>query len=127
MEASMPVVSLLLFLSSSLFAAAPPELEKHCRDFATPVPWAYCAWKTRGSRNPDILYHLHGRGLKEDAWHDEKPGELPYYPALVRERWREMGFEPPVVVTLTVSQPFMPTGTWLLLEKNASLYSGLLE
>lgn len=117
------VLSLVVFATQ--LVAADPSLVKKCETFKEPLPWAYCSFKTVGSQNPDVLYHFHGKGLNENAWNDEKPGELPYYPQLIRDEWKRRGFEPPTVIT--ISFPGYPIPAWLLVEKNTSPLSGLFE
>jgi predicted esterase len=75
-----------------------------------------CLTATQGSTNPDIIYYLHGGGSGEQAWALRRG-----YPELIRRRWQEMGFPPPVVATVSFGKE------WLLIGQNSSPDSGLLE
>lgn len=76
----------------------------------------YCIYRDRAGTNGDVLYHLHGRNLDEEAWNDDT-----YYTALVQADWQRRGVTPPTVVAVSYG------GTWLLAPKGAAPRSGLLE
>lgn len=76
----------------------------------------YCIYRSAGSRNRDLVYHLHGRRLDEQAWNDAS-----YYTAMLQAEWQRNGAEAPVVVALSYGP------TWLLAPRNAAPDSGLLD
>ncbi len=111
------LIAFLSLFSLTVFAAAPQYKTKtDCVDVKEPIAWTYCKTETIGSRNRDLLYHFHGRGGKATFWTDKD-----YYTTLVRSEWARYGFHPPTVVSIS----FGPI--WLLVEKNKSPDSGLLE
>jgi hypothetical protein len=87
-----------------------------CREFAGPRPWSACVTRTKGSRNPDVLYYLHGGEDDERQW-----SKTTGYAELIRKRWQAKGFSPPAVAAVSFGR------LWLLAEKNASPESGLFE
>jgi Putative esterase len=96
-----------------------PEIQTQCREFHEP-DWSYCVTKTKGSKNPDLLYYLHGKEkeLEAKTWSEDKE----YYTARVREEWGKLNYDPPTVVSIS----FGPV--WLLAEKNSDDNpSGLYE
>ena len=103
-------------------AAAPGEIFKNgdlttsCRDEAGPRPWKYCVTTTAGSSNQTILYFLHGHGHDAENW--ARSGD---YKKKIRQDWKAAGVQAPVVVSVSFG------GFWLLVEKNQSSLSGLLE
>jgi S-formylglutathione hydrolase FrmB len=110
------LASLLCFFSLSALAVTLPEARTECVDVAEPLPWKYCKTTTVGSRNPDVLYHFHGRGGNATHWTDNN-----YYTTLVRKEWARGRRQAPTVVSVS----FGPV--WLLVEKNQSPSSGLFE
>lgn len=102
--------------SLSAFAGPTAKITTQCVEVEKPLPWSYCLTTTEGSRNRDVLYHLHGKGLNEKTW-----TETDYYTGMVRTEWARKHVEPPTVVSLS----FGPV--WLLVEKNTSEASGLFE
>ena len=92
------------------------DLTTSCREEAGPRPWKYCVTTTAGSSNRTLLYFLHGHGHDAENWarsSDYKKG--------IRQDWKKTGFQAPVVVSISFG------GFWLLIEKNQSSVSGLLE
>lgn len=83
---------------------------------ASEGPLRYCVYRDRAGTNGDIVYHLHGRNLDEQAWNDDT-----YYTALVQAAWQERGVRPPTVVALSYGP------TWLLAPQGRAPDSGLLE
>ncbi|MFI5360408.1 MAG: alpha/beta fold hydrolase [Elusimicrobiota bacterium] len=92
------------------------DLTTSCRDVAGKRPWRYCVTTTAGSSNRTLLYFLHGHGHDAENWANS--GD---YKAKVRRLWKDGGFEPPVVVSVSFG------GFWLLIDRNQSKLSGLLE
>jgi pimeloyl-ACP methyl ester carboxylesterase len=90
-----------------------PGVLNHCEWFTSKQHFNLCITTTQGSRNPDILWYMHGASGSEKRW-AKRYGE-------VRAAWRAQGYEPPVVVTIS----FGPV--WLLAEKNPKATSGLFE
>jgi|GEM_PF-810181 len=100
---------------------APYRIKKNgtvtdCKTVAGPKRWKYCVTVTEGSSNHTILYFLHGHGHNAEGWINS--GD---YKKRVREDWKAAGIQPPIVVTVSFG------GFWLLVEKNSSERSGLLE
>ena len=92
------------------------DLTTSCREEAGPRPWKYCVTTTAGSSNRTILYFLHGHGHDAENW-----GRSSDYKKGIRQDWKKAGFQAPVVVSISFG------GFWLLIEKNQSSVSGLLE
>ncbi len=103
-------------LSLSAYAGPLPKIKTSCVDVEQPLPWSYCITTTDGSRNRDLLYHFHGKGLNEKTW-----TETDYFTGMVRTEWARQRVEPPAVISIS----FGPI--WLLVEKNTSEASGLFE
>lgn len=108
--------SVFAFASLAASAVPQPKIKTKCVDSHQPVPWTYCKSVTEGSRNTDVLYHFHGKGLSAKTW-----AETDYYTSMVREEWARRGQQAPVVVAVS----FGPI--WLMVEKNKSPASGLFE
>lgn len=83
---------------------------------ASDGPLRYCIYRGQGGTNGDVVYHLHGRNLDEEAWNDDT-----YYTALVQAAWQERGVRPPTVVALSYGP------SWLLAPKGKAPDSGLLD
>lgn len=109
------LVVLSLFSLSAL-SAPQYKTKTDCVDVADPIPWTYCKTVTQGSRNRDLLYHFHGRGGSAKSWTEDD-----YYTKLVLGEWARNRVHPPTIVSIS----FGPI--WLLVEKNTSPDSGLLE
>ena len=120
------VLIALLFSLSNLFA--PSNLlgasnftqtftpsKKECFSEQLPVPYSYCVHTpTYTQANGDIAYLLHGRGLNEHTWNQEK-----YYTGMIQKYWEENKVSPPIVVTVS----FGPI--WLLAPRGEANESGL--
>lgn len=106
----------LAFVSLAVTAAPQHKVRTECVEVEKPLPWTYCKTTTLGSRNRDLLYHFHGKGLSAKTWTEED-----YFTGMVRKEWARHRANPPVVVSIS----FGPI--WLLVEKNASEASGLFE
>jgi pimeloyl-ACP methyl ester carboxylesterase len=87
------------------------DLDIECQGLFSVKKWSYCITKTKGSTNPDVIFHLHQAGGNEHHW-IEKWQET-------RNIWRAQGFQPPTVISVG----FGPI--WFLAEKNSSSVSGL--
>lgn len=79
-------------------------------------PLRYCINRDKRGTNGDVLYHLHGRNLEEQAWNDDT-----YLTAMVQQQWQQSKALPPVVVTLSYGK------TWLLTPRGGKPESGLLD
>lgn len=75
----------------------------------------YCIYRTNGSQNPDVLYHLHGLTLDEFSW-----VTIPLY-KFIRREWRNQNFDAPTVITFSYGE------SWLLTPRGESEMSGLYE
>jgi len=75
----------------------------------------YCIYSTHGSKNPDVIYHLHGLGLNETSWLT-----IPLYKA-VRATWQFYRYQAPRVVSISFGK------SWLVSPKGESPKSGLYE
>ena len=79
------------------------------------IPWNWCVYRTPGSKNPDVVWYLHGRGGDEFSWAAKKEyGEI-------RHQWATLAAAPPTVINVTFGTQ------WLLVSKNSTKRSGLLE
>lgn len=79
-------------------------------------PLRYCVFRAAGGVNQDIVYHLHGRNLDEQAWNDET-----YLTGMLQAHWQSAGLPPPTVVSVSYGP------VWLLAPRGARPDSGLLE
>ncbi len=87
-----------------------------CQAFSAPLTGGYCIHQQAGSQNPDILYHLHGKGGSETSWSDKVN-----YTEQLRQFWDSHGMHAPTVVSVSFGK------IWVLAPKNASPVSGLFE
>lgn len=87
-----------------------------CRTVRGPRSWRWCVTRTLGSADTDVVYYLHGHGGNAGRWMLGSGIQQG-----VRDAWRSRAVAPPVVVSVSFG------GFWLLVEKNASPQSGLLE
>ncbi len=114
------IVFLWVALCASAFAGSTGvgsgDWNSNCQPFAAPLTGGYCIHQQAGSRNPDILYHLHGRGGSEKSW----SGKVSYG-ELLRGYWKSRRIDAPTVVSVS----FGPI--WVLASKNLSPVSGLFE
>lgn len=104
--------TLFLALSSLSFG----QIIENCKSETTPIRFSYCIYKDSESKNADVLYYMHGKGLSERAWRDPM-----HYSTLIQEEWKAMGYQLPTVVSISFGQ------VWLMMEKNQSNWSGLFE
>jgi enterochelin esterase-like enzyme len=87
-----------------------------CKAVLGAVRWKYCVTTTTGSSSHTILYFLHGHGHDAEGWINS--GD---YKKRVREAWTAARGQAPIVVTVSFGR------FWLLVEKNRSRRSGLLD
>lgn len=114
---ALALAALLLVVGTAAFATEPARLAADCGAAkAGPVSWKFCVYTETGSRNQDVLYYFHGRGLDEKAWGDDG-----YYTGMVRKAWQAHGAGAPTVIAISFGKD------WLLVPKNKSPYSGLLD
>jgi pimeloyl-ACP methyl ester carboxylesterase len=92
------------------------DLTTSCTDVAAKLPWRYCVTTTAGSASRTILYFLHGHGHDAEDWARSRD-----YKKIIRRDWKEAGVQAPIVVSVSFG------GFWLLIDKNQSPLSGLLE
>ena len=76
----------------------------------------YCVYQAKQGTNGAVAYHLHGKSLDENSWNDDT-----YYTSMLQKSWAEKLVKPPTIVSVS----FGPI--WLLVPKNSSPQSGLLE
>lgn len=93
----------------SLFVQA----QETCDEVTNPVPYKFCIVKTPGSSNTDVLYYLHGGGGNEHTGQSVIDG--------LTTEWASQKHEAPVIVTISFGK------LWLLVGRNGSPNSGLLE
>ena len=99
-----------LLFHTSVFA---DEITTQCkikRKGAT--EWSYCVSRFRNSKNPDILYYLHGIGGNSKSWSDNY--------AKANSPWKFRPSQEPTVVSISFGE------IWLLAQKNASEITGEL-
>lgn len=89
------------------------KLTTTCEWFTKKKPYAICITTTEGSRNPDILYYMHGAGKNERHWVKRWGG--------IRKAWEQIGYDAPTVVNFS----FGPI--WLMAEKNRRGTSGVFN
>jgi pimeloyl-ACP methyl ester carboxylesterase len=104
------ILSFYFLFATSLALA---ENEELCGQITAPVSYSYCITKTQGSTNKSILYYMHGGGGDETAWSSASPS--------IYQRWLSQSVNPPIVINISFG-PY-----WLLVEKNPSPNSGLLD
>lgn len=115
----------LLFIIVCSTAFSAPRLTQWCFNQETrfekrSISWKYCLFVTEGSKNTDVLYHFHGLmrdNIETGGW----SALSGHYGLPVREQWEKLGFEAPLVVSISFGE------LWLLGETNSSAVSGLYE
>lgn len=94
----------------------PRTWKTDCQAFSAPLTGGYCIHHQIGSKNHDVVYHLHGRGGSENSWNDKVS-----YGEQLREYWKDRGIDAPKIVSVSFGK------IWVLASKNASPVSGLFE
>ncbi len=89
-------------------------VEMSCFKESTPMPWAFCINRYRGSANKSLLIYLHARNGNETWWNDKT-----YHTGRLYEEWRAQSIDPPVVVSLSFGK------LWLLTENKSDDHGGL--
>ncbi len=110
------LATLLLLLgtvSCRLDAEGEPDLFIECKTMTPQNMFNICITQTKGSKNTDVIFHLHGVTGNQQQWIKKFKS--------VRDIWRKNGFDAPAVATVS----FGPT--WFMAEKNSSRYSGLFK
>lgn len=104
---------LVVTVSCRLEADGEPDLFIDCKYMTPKKMFNLCIVQTKGSKNTDVVFHLHGVTGNQKHWVENFKE--------VREIWRKNGMDAPAVATVN----FGPT--WFLAEKNSSPYSGLFN
>jgi pimeloyl-ACP methyl ester carboxylesterase len=106
------------FVVSSLVSlqVSAADYTQTCKTFAAPLTGGYCIHRPAHSRNPDVLYHFHGKGGSEQTWAEEN-----FYTGQIRSFWKSRRMQPPTIVSVSFGK------IWVLAKKNGSPISGLFE
>src|SRR5665647_998249 len=106
---------LLLVIGACTSVQAKSLAQPECGEVAQPVKWTYCIHRTDRSKDSDVVYLLHGHEQDEKIWNVE-----PDFVGIQTE-WAKSDVPEPTVITVS----FGPI--WLLVPRNASPNSGLLD
>ena len=106
------IILLVLFTANPIAAQ---QVDHVCKSEPFPLPYTYCVTKTPGSKNPDVLYSLHGGNGNAGQWMTGPRGQE------IRKRWAELKIDAPTVIEISYG-PF-----WFISPQALALGSGLLE
>lgn len=111
-------ILLYSFFLSALFCTLHANAEINTQCFSESEgedsSWAYCLFKTEGSKSKDVLYYFHGIMGGEKDWVEGSNSELR---VALRARWTAQGVEAPTVVVISLGQ------RWLVNDENYELLS----
>jgi hypothetical protein len=107
-------VSSFSFLGLISKADAAPNVQEQCGQAqSNGKSWTYCAFRTQGSTNRDVVFYFHGRGEassgNERAW-----TRANFFPENIRARWAAAGKDAPIIFAVSFGS------TWVLADRDAS-------